>query len=325
MKYKYPKIGNTLTYRRINDDEFEVVDYLSDNSYTFGLDIVRYIKKLDGNTHPYRIPTCLNKSEIDQLLTFLDENELIRKSDIRVGFGTVLKTIWIPRWTKFLRLLAYFVNLFLLVLWLPVLIIGAVMLSHSFFYLEFDWYILGYVIGIAFGGVLHELGHAFAGIAYGAHVFEMGVLIMHFVMPGAYVIIDSKNVVERMKRIQINAAGVEMNFLLTGIFMICAAMFTKLGGLFIVAAISNLFIGALNLTLIKGLDGTAIISELLATENLHDKAKAVVFDKKTRHLVLERGVLGYAVFFICCVLCLMQLMLPLLTVFSVLEVISCFA
>ena len=34
MKYKYPKISNTLSYKRIDEDSIEVVDHLTENRFT---------------------------------------------------------------------------------------------------------------------------------------------------------------------------------------------------------------------------------------------------------------------------------------------------
>lgn len=325
MKYRYPKISNALTYQRIDDNSFEVVDHLTDNSFTFGINVVRYVRKLDGFTHPYKIPSALSKEEIHDIIKFLDEYDLVRHSDtMRVSFGTTLKTLWIPRRTLFLRLFAYVSNALLILSWLPVLIIGIAMFVNNIDAIEFEWLWAGYFIGLFCGMLFHELGHAFAGISYGARVFEMGVMVMYCIIPGAYVLLDRTPVKKRLQRIQINAAGVEMNFMLCGTFLVLGACFPSLGGMFLNAAICNGFIGALNLTFIKGLDGTAIVSDLLGVDNVIDRARKVVFSRKERRKIMCQGSGGYATVTMCYMLFVLQIALPVLLVTNILEVVSCF-
>lgn len=108
MKYKYPRISNTLSYKRVDKNSVEVVDHLTDNSFTFGIEVVRFVKKLDGYTHPYKIKSALNKTERDDIISFLKEYELTRVSDcINVSFGTKLRTLWIPKRSPWLRLFAF--------------------------------------------------------------------------------------------------------------------------------------------------------------------------------------------------------------------------
>ena len=107
MKYTYPKISNALTYKRIDRDTVEITDHLTDNSFTFDVESVRYMRQLTGYTHPYKIPTTFSRKDIHEILQFLNEYDLTRRSDIiNVSFGTKLRTLWIPKRTVSLRLLA---------------------------------------------------------------------------------------------------------------------------------------------------------------------------------------------------------------------------
>ena len=78
------------------------------------------------------------------------------------------------------------------------------------------------------------------------------------------------------------------------------------------------------MTFIKGLDGTSIVSELLGTDELSDKARCVITDKKERWKLRKQGLSGYAVLFFCYLISILQIALPVLLVSNVLEVISCF-
>ena len=325
MHYKYPRISNTLSYERVDENSVEVIDHLTDNSFMFGIEVVRFVKKLDGYTHPYRIKSVLNKMERDDIIDFLRKYELIRSSNcINVSFGTKLRTLWIPKKSPWLRLFAFLSNVLLMVSWLPLLVVGITLFSKNIVQMNFDYLWTGYFIGLFCGLFFHELGHAFAGISYGARVFEMGVMVMYCILPGAYVLLDRSTVKRRMQRVQVNAAGVEANFLLCGLFLMLGAIIPHFGGMFLNAAICNAFIGALNLTFIKGLDGTSIVSELLGTDELIDKARSVITDKKERWKLREQGLSGYAVLFSCYLISILQIALPVLLATNILEVISCF-
>ena len=100
-------------------------------------------------------------------------------------------------------------------------IIGVLFFIRDLPIINTDCMWLGNILGIVFGALLHELGHAFAGLTYGARVFEMGVMI-NAILPGAYVLMDSQRVQSKMKRIQIYAAGVESNALFAGVCLLIA-------------------------------------------------------------------------------------------------------
>jgi len=326
VKYKYPKLSNALTYKKIDGNTVEVTDFLTDDSYIFDIDSVRYIRQLDGKTHPYKIQTVLNREEIQYTIQFLNENNLIRYSDIiNSSSGTTMKTLWIPKITPALKAFACLSNTLLILLCIPLLITGIILFMHNIYNIEFDHYIIGYIIGLIVGVFSHELGHAFAGLSYGAHVFEMGVLLMYYILPGAYVMTDSSVVKKRMHRIQIYAAGVETNFLLSGIFLIFGSLFPLYGGLFMNAALCNGILGLINLAFVNGLDGASIISELLGMEkNIAAFVIEVIFERKFRQRIIRQCPCGYAVIAVCVILGAFQIILPVFLVLNVMEVIECF-
>lgn len=325
MKYRYPKISNVLTYRRVDEHSFEVVNHLTDNKYVMGNKIVRYVRKLDGFTHPYKIQTPLGKEEIDNVIKFLDENDLIRHSDtVRDSFGTILTALWIPKRTTIFRPFARKVNTLLMFLWAPVLIAGIVLFAYNAEAVEFNGIWTGFFLGLFFGTLFHELGHFFAGVSYRARVFEMGVMLTNWILPGAYVFMDGTRVKKRFQRIQIHAAGVEMNFLLCGVFLALGACFPLLGGVFLAAAICNGFLGLINLTFMDGLDGTSIVSDLLGVEDFVDCARNIVFNSEAREKIICRDPGGYATVAVCYILFVLQIVLPVILVSNVLEVVACF-
>ena len=323
MKYRYPKISNVLSFQYSDAERVRVKDILSDDEYEFCPETAEYVKKLDGKTHPYRIKTSLTRGEIDSIIAYLYENDLVRTNDIRkVSIGCVMRTVWIPRWTPDLMTVSVLINRILMCAWLPTLIIGIALFVSGPGDMETFGLWFGVLIGIVSGMFFHELGHAMAGISYGAHVFEAGVMIMSFIIPGAYVLLDSKNVKNRMHRIQITAAGVEMNFLLTGIYMLLAALIPLLSGMFLMAANMNMCMGALNLAYIGGFDGSSIISDLLGIEDFVGKAYHVVIYKEKKQELLRRGSEGFAVVAVCYIMFVMQIAFPVLLLSNVLEVFA---
>ena len=147
--------------------------------------------------------------ERDDIIDFLRKYELIRSSNcINISFGTKLRTLWIPKKSPWLRLFAFLSNVLLMVSWLPLLVVGITLFSKNIVQMDFDYLWTGYFIGLFCGLFFHELGHAFAGISYGARVFEMGVMVMYCILPGAYVLLDRSTVKRRMQRVQVNVAGI---------------------------------------------------------------------------------------------------------------------
>jgi len=324
MKYTYPKISNCLTYKRCDIDSVTVTDHITDEVYIMDLEEARYIKKLDGLTHPYDIETNLSEEEIDNLIDEMDNCCLLKESNTITSGGTSLRTIWEPKQTILFRLIAFLFNNLLLTSWLPVLVIGIFLFNRNLMFVEFDMAWIGYIIGLVPGIILHEFGHAFAGTAYGARVFEMGIMRMYYILPGAYVILDKKSVKNRLKRVQINAAGVEMNLLLSGLFLIMGALNGNLGGMFLIAAIQNAFLAVMNLTFIKGLDGMAILSELLGAEEIAENALKIIFSRKKKKELRAHGIAGKATVLTCYMISALQFGLPVLIVLNIMEVILCF-
>ena len=190
--------------------------------------------------------------------------------------------------------------------------------------INFDYVIVGSVAGMLIGLVMHELGHMFACLAYGGRVFEVGVMLQFLFMPGAYVLMNESKIKKRMRRVQVSAAGIEMNLLLTAIFLIISARFESLSGFFLGAAIQNVFLALLNLTLVDGFDGMAIMGELLGVENVISKARRITRFKFKRKKLEKDGISGKATIAVCYILRGIQIALPLIFALNIVGVITWF-
>lgn len=265
MKFRYPMFKNYLLLKK-NGDTVSVKDIYSEKKYTVTAGLADFACRLDGNTDPYSLG--LSREETAEMLNTLKRYDLLRTGKVLDhSFGTLLYSFWFPDNSKSLKRFATVYNALLEFLWLPVLIAGGILLYTS---CELDGgmfqIICGSVLGTLVGLVLHELSHAMAGLSYGADVFEGGVMIRFF-LPGAYVLLDESRIKNRLKKVQIFAAGPEMNFLLAGLFCFAAVLFPQADSLFGYAAINSAILGFVNLSLIFGADGYRILLTLIGADD----------------------------------------------------------
>ena len=316
----YPKFVNWAKIRKQENGEYLLKDFLYGDEYPISYDEARFVLQLDGKTDPYEIDTPMSQEDVTETLEALDELGFLRHSRFlsKSLFG-IIYTLWIPRITRKLRIAAKIINALLRFLWLPVAVISLLMIMNAEIVYESEQVIPGLIVGMLIGMVMHELGHMFACLAYGGNVFEAGVLLK-WLIPGAYVMIDTSPVKVRMHRIQVNAAGVEMNFLLAGIFGIIACCFYDCSMFFVAAAVNNLVIGLMNLMLVSSLDGMNIMGEILGIEDFVEKAKKAVVNRKYRKMLADKGTSGKATVTACAVICIAQIALPIIVAINILGV-----
>lgn len=321
---KYPMLNNWLLFKRRDRYTYYVRDCLSEDTFIMEKSLAQFAKKLNGKENPYLIDSSYTDEEVNFMLDTLNEGEFLRYSRFLHSFsGEILFSLWFPKRSKILQIIAWLSNKLLLLLWFPIFFIGIILFCT---YLPMDnsnYFFVGYFISTISNLCFHEIGHAFAAVAYKAPVFELGIMLHHFI-PGAYVLIDTKKVRNPMQRIQIFAAGLETNFMWAGIFFILSCQFPTYGFAGCVAGINSSLNAIVNLLFVDGLDGTQVLAELLGIENLFDSVKQILFHRTTRKKILRKGFLGHTIYLICIVIYLMQITLPFLSVIGILEVILCF-
>ncbi len=322
---KYPMCADWLIFHRVDEDMVVVENYLEDNKIcrekALPVSLVNFLRKLDGKTDPYTIVPQWDHLTVSGILRFFDDNDLIRYSNfVEKSLFSLVYTIHVFHPTGDSRVVAYFLNALLIISFLPVLITGA-LLYASKGDLNDEFWMAGVIIGLIIGLICHEAGHAIAGLAYGARLFEAGVLLRLLVMPGAYVMLDDGPVKKKLRKVQIYAAGVEMNLLLTGISLILSVVFDKLSGLFWGAAMVNLLLGLLNALIVNPLDGSQIINVLLGKKDLVAFSREIVLHGKTRKKIWNKGLSGKAVTIAAYVITTVQIALPIVVLFSILGMI----
>lgn len=320
---RYPMLNNWLVFSRKNQYEYDVHDCLYDEDFTMGVTIAAFARKLDGHRNPYSINMGLTKAEINHMLKQLREHDLLRYGrSLDAGSGAHY-TLWFIKRNPLLMEVARLWNCLLMLSWLPVFIFGVLFFIRDLPIINTDCMWLGNILGIVFGALLHELGHAFAGLTYGARVFEIGIMI-NALLPGAYVLMDSQSVQSKMKRIQIYAAGVESNALFAGVCLLIACAIPYAGAFLLNAAIGNIILALVNITFGGGLDGASILSELLGIENLVEDTKKVVLNRRIRRKLRSKGMPGYALIAVSVVVQILQITIPVIIGWNIVEAITCF-
>lgn len=320
---RYPMLNNWLVFSRKNQYEYDVHDCLYDEDFTMGVTMASFARKLNGHRSPYSINMGLSRAEINHMLAQLREHDLLRYGrPLDIGAGAYY-TLWFIKRSPLLMAVARICNSMLMFSWLPVLVLGILCFIRYLPVVNTDFMLLGNILGIIFGVLFHELGHVFAGLTYGARVFELGIMI-DGLLPGAYVLMDSQRIQSKMKRIQIYLAGVESNALFAGMCLLISCAIPSAGACLLNAAISNTMLILVNITFGSGLDGASALAEILGIDDLIEETKKVFIDSSIREKLRVKGAPGYALIAVSIVVQMLQITMPIIIGWNIVEVISCF-
>ena len=321
----YPMVNNCLSYTYNEDnDTYTVKNIDTDEEITVNSSTVFFINKLDGKTNPFDLLPSVEPSLVVEYLDRLRDAELIRDSRLnKEVFGTWIYALFIPKdrtnRMRPARIICYFLSWLLVLSWIPAMAFGI----YSFINGEIDTehYVAGMVFGTLIGALLHELSHALSACAYGAPIYEIGVMITHYVLLGAYVKMDQEPVKKKLRRAQIDAAGVEMNMLLTGVFLFLASLNEVTCGLMFGAALANGFMGLINLFFIWGLDGGNILGNLLGDDNFVGNSFLTILGSEERRILKKQGISGYALILATLIIGISQISLIVIVVANFLGIL----
>ena len=122
---KYPKTIDTLLYKRLDESSYKVKNAETGEIFELGRAIVSFMNKLDGKTDPFMINTCLSDFEIEEILDFLWNNELITKKKIKkIGFLSYGIPFFKVKTTQKMRIVSRLLNFLLMIFFVPVFIAG---------------------------------------------------------------------------------------------------------------------------------------------------------------------------------------------------------
>lgn len=326
MKYniagKYPMMANWLIVERTINGMYYVSNVLTDEIYEFDSDTYHFLCNLNGKRNPHKVARKFGV-DADELMDYFDMNLLVRTGRrLLVSGGMRLHTLFIPAKNKTKSIVPQLYNWGLCVGWLPMLLYGFYRLLFTSYTLNTEYILLGYIFSIVIGLLMHELSHAMACLCYGGRFFEAGIMWQKF-YPGAYVLIDKSGIRSRLKKVQIDAAGAEMNLMLTGLFLILCTVVEVLSGFFLYAAIINGILAVFNLAFIDGLDGSSVVGELLGLQDGVEGAKRLL--KKEFHGNIRVTSENRKILILTCVIILVyQILLPIVLINNVFSIIGGF-
>lgn len=314
----YPKLAKWIRFKKINEKEYVVYDLMQNEEFVLDEYFVCFAKKLNGDVNPYEIDNRLTRNDVDEILSGLKERNIIRKGKLlNKSLTQTLVTLWQPNFTNTHRIVAFFLNALLMISVLPLSVFSVYTFITDFNDLDIEYIFLGLFVGTVAGIIVHEFGHTIACLGYRGNVFEVGVGFQYFI-PCAYVLLNEKTIKNRLRRVQVNAAGVEMNLILADICMLIAVKTQITSGFLVGMIIQNILLAIINLTFIKGFDGMAIMGELLGVDNFLTKAKALLKDKSKKKKLAKSGFPGRATIVACYFIRCVQIALPMLLIVDVL-------
>lgn len=312
----YPCLTNFVEIKKIKDRIF-IVDYVMHEKKEISSRVAEYCMKLNGYTDPLWVEG-FTKEECIEYYMMLDEELYVRKGR-KLDLGdTLLYTLYIPRKVRTKSIIPKIYNWLLMILCIPTFILGVN--KFSFEYLSdasLIYYVFGFILGIVTGSIAHEMSHAMANLAYGGCFLEAGLSFRGF--PGAYCLVASSTINKknkRMKQLQVNLAGVEMNLLLAGIYLLLVIPVyanyktSPVSCLLYMAAFQNFIFVLINLIFFKGMDGEHALGNILGNEYFDEDAKEnlrYILDKASRReFLLNNGINGVAYICVACTVLLIQ-------------------
>ena len=316
--YRYPAMSNYLSLSKNGDDSVLVRNGLLDEETEVPVEVAVFLKRMDGKKDPVELFMEIFPDEDDKafmdLIDWLIENDMVDYGQrfMRTGWLSFLFTLVRPRFGRRARTAAAFLNRLLMISFLPVLAVGVWLWFRYGIYwgrqVEIPW-LIEYLLSLAIGLTLHELAHACAVLAYGGRIMEFGIMCKTLI-PGAYVMTDDKNIRSPLKRVQFYAAGIEMNLLLGGVFLILSVVWWNFSFVCFMIGLINIILGIVNASLIGGIDGGRILEQLLGIPDFFEKAKSIVFSKKKKKRLRKQGAQGRITVTACYIITAFQLVYP---------------
>lgn len=319
---RHEKLIDTLLYKRLDESRYKVKNAETGEIFELGRAIVSFMNKLDGKTDPFMINTCLSASDIEDIMDFLWDNELITKKKLKkIGFLSYGIPVFKVKTTQKMRIASRLLNFLLMIFFVPVFITGLYAVKDIYKLIDQnDFYLIGLCVGSALGVTLHECGHAIAGLGYNAHLFTCGIMIGR--TPGAFVELDDEHLKSSLKKAQISAAGIEMNLLLCGLSMICMRLVNSALSLSGGIASVNLLLAAVNLLPIIGVDGSQIVNNLIGNDLILYSDLLITDKSFLNHSFSNVSVRGLAEICSCVLTLLSQISYPMLIIANILYIWS---
>ena len=303
-------MANWVVLKRAKDNVVAQNCLLNESIMLSGREAM-YLTKLNGNRNPYRI-VGFSDQECIYYYAHLKKEMLIRKGKkLYAGDGIKIYTIFIPKKKTTKSIITKMMNKLLCMLFLPVFLYGLYCVYQQGTQFEiseniFLSTILGYILGVFGGVIFHEGGHIIACLSNRkGRWIEAGVMLSGRI-PCVYVALDDSEIQNRLKKVQVNMAGIEMNLFLAGIMMMWWVNIAENSFLFdwrpaiLQVAIQNIFLALINITFCENLDGEYAISTIVghAVDEVAQANIRQMFTKaKRKRYIQKNGINGVAYLF----------------------------
>lgn len=296
---KYPILNNCLEFTKKNADQYIAYNGFDGTRKVVSKQFVDFLRKFDGKTLPARVFAQINvknKKNIDEAMDRLIDEGWVRDNNYRIEtFPFYMITAWIPSRRNLLNYYGKTLDLLLRLTWIPVFLGGLLVWKYKNFPYNRTTLmtIMGILLGVLVGAVLHEFGHVISAYANKKRVYEVGVGVIG-IIPFMYTLIDTSTISTK-KELRILSAGVKFNLLYAGILFLLASLNTSFSPAFVVAAIANIVFTIMNTTIAYGLDGMKTIQYLMFDRKISLLDTIMTLHKdgeKRREFISNNGVSG---------------------------------
>lgn len=288
-----------------------------------GSQVFRFLRKLDGKHDPQFALPGVYPREVQEMLDALSQEELVRHSNVLCkSFLSVYYSLWYPKCTRSRSVVPGVLDMLRMLLWLPVCLAGIFSFWNNIPQLSNESMWIGILLGSFVGLIAHELSHGLSCLHWGGRFFEIGIML-HYGIPGMYVLIDQSPIRSRSHKVLVSSAGIEMNLMLTGIFAGLASLCQPISLSLLMAANANLWLALVNLLPATSLDGMSILCLLLGYEQANKKVCQLFRSKRLQLRLMKKGFPGYIELLACVILTVIpRILTSILIVLSIFEVIS---
>nr|WP_295306014.1 site-2 protease family protein [uncultured Blautia sp.] len=286
----HPVLRDGVSMGTFQRENSAAVGYFIENAkgeeFEISRDLYKALLHADG-TKPLNLP-----GKGKDIIPTLERLELVRTSRLEKEdeFNSLL-SFPVSSKVKKLRPFCKVLNNLLPLVSIIVFLVGICCKKPYFIERQLNYIVLAG--GILLSAILHEIGHFCAALAYGYEIYDLGIIIWGIVPAGAYVGLgEKKGKTNKRQEIQCNLAGIEVNMLLSGAFMMLSTVYSPIAFTFLCIGVANIMLAAENIVPSSGSDGESALSELLEVESIYDLAKKWLLNRKRRKKLFHSGKKG---------------------------------
>ena len=264
------RVSNWCSFEIITNDTYRIYNHVDQDTDELDAEDVRRIGLLDNTSNPTQVLVNdgMSQDEAEDFVDYLIIMDILKPGRFfATGMLSKGMTLVTLKNTEKFKPLAIGIVAFISIGFIPSLYALGSFLK-AFFYHEMFLYsrfnMLGIVVGMFIGAILHEIAHTATCIAFDGGAMEMG--ISFDVLPGAYSMIDTSCIKSKWGKVATYLAGIQANVILAAVFSLLSLSSNYLSGMYAFAALINVELAIVNLLCIEGLDGARVVKILMNYE-----------------------------------------------------------